>query len=90
MSTTHTPQSDKLLIELMHEIRHGVLHLLRTDLPQQPSAEDRSLGLQTLKKMMDASWELAAKERFEAEANLNMAQAEKIRAETENIRVQRQ
>lgn len=46
MSTTHTPQSDKLLIELMHEIRHGVLHLLRTDLPNQPSAEDRSLGLQ--------------------------------------------
>lgn len=77
-------QSDKLLIELMHETRNGVIHLL----PTEPSAHDRSLGLQTLKTLMDAAWELAAKERLQAEAKLKIAEAERIRAETEKIRVQ--
>lgn len=89
MSTpNHAPQSDELLIELMREIRNGVMYLLRKDQPTQPLAEDQSLGLQTLKKMTDASWELAAKQRFQAEAKLKIAEAERVRAETERIRVQ--
>lgn len=84
------PQSDKLLLELMHHVRDGVIHLLRPDQPHAPSAEDRSLGLQTLKTAADMSWRIAEKERIVAETGLRLAEVEKIRAETEKIRVQRE
>lgn len=89
-SEVPAPQSDKLLLEAIYNIRDGLMHLLRPDQPHTPSPEDRSLGLQTLKTAVDALWRLAEKERLVAETSLRIVEAEKVKAETEKIRVQRE
>lgn len=88
-SEDDAPQSDKRLIELMLEIRHGVIHLLAPEQRPTPSAEDQTLGLQTLKTLADASWRLAEKERFQAEMKVKLAIVQVLKAETEKIREQR-
>lgn len=88
-SHERAPPTDKALIELIEGIQNAVLHHLGSAQSPRPSAADLSLGLQTLKTAVDASWRLAEKERIEAETQLKLAEVEIIRAETEKIKVEK-
>lgn len=83
------PQSDKMILELMHDIRDSVMYLLRPDQLHAPSPEHRWVGLQTLGAAMEASWKLAERDRIVAETNSKLAEVEKMRVELEKIREQR-
>lgn len=72
------------------------MQLLGPDQLNPPTGADRRLGLETLKTAADVAWKVAEnerivaqKERDVAETGLAMAQAERYKAETEKIRVQK-
>lgn len=80
------PQPDQMILELMHNIRDSVMHLLRPDQLHEPTPDDLWVGLQILKTAMDASFKLAEKERLVAETKSRLAEVEKLRVELEKIR----
>lgn len=81
LSSDNASHSDKPLIELINEIRNGVLHLLRPDQPTRPTTGDRLLGLQTLKTAADATLKLAETKRVRAETQYKLVELENSRAE---------
>lgn len=66
-----------------------MIHLLRPDQPDPPSAAHLLLGLQTLKSTADTTCVLAEKQRFWAETEKVKAYTEQVRAETEKIKAQK-
>lgn len=80
---------DLRLTDKLQSIRDGVLHLLRPDQSDPPSATHLLLGLQTLKTTADTTWALAEKQRYWAETEKIKACTEQLRAEIEKIKVQK-
>ncbi|KAL0636965.1 hypothetical protein Q9L58_004068 [Maublancomyces gigas] len=88
-STQPRPQIDHHAINFLNSIRESVLHLLEPDQSSSRSPADVSLGLQTLKSIVDTMWRLAEKDRLLADAEKIKAYAEQLKAETEKIAAQK-
>lgn len=84
-----TPDLDLRLIDMIAGIRNDVLHLLRADQRNPPSAGDVTLCLGILDKAAGAMWKLAETQRVRADTEFVLAEVQKIRGETEKIGAQR-
>lgn len=83
------PQIDHHAINALNSIRECVLHLLESDQSSSRSPADVSLGLQTLKSIVDTMWSLAEKDRLLADTEKIKAYVEQLKAETEKLKAQR-
>lgn len=87
---TYPPQStDDRLIALLDQIRRSVVDLLQSDIPPKISADDLSLGMQTLKTVADTAWRLAEKRRIAENVKLILADIEKIKAGMEKTMMEK-
>lgn len=83
------PVLDLRLVDMIAGIRDAVLHVLRPDQPNPPSADNVRLCLGVLDKVAGATWRLSETERVRADTKYVLAEVEKIKAETEKIKSQK-
>lgn len=82
-------QIDQHTINFLNSIRESVLHLLEHDQSSSRSPADVTMGLQTLKSIVDTMWQLAEKDKFVAETEKAKAYVEQLKAETEKLQAQK-
>lgn len=83
------PLIDHHAINFLNSMRESVLHLLEPDETSSQSPADVSLGLQTLKSIVDTMWKLAEKDSLWSETERLKAYVEQLKAETEKLKAQR-
>lgn len=96
------PDIDQRLLTFLEANRAAVLHLLRADQSHPPTAEDMSLGLQTLKTGADTMLRLvenagvvvekerlwAERSKIEAASHSLLLEKERVYAERDRIRAE--
>lgn len=81
-----SPVLDLRLVDMIAGIRDVILHLLRPDQPNPPSAGDVTLCLGVLDKVAGATCRLTETERIRADTKYVLALVEKVKAETDKIK----